>query len=322
MSTRKGFTLVELLVVIAIIGILIGMLLPAVQQVREAARRTNCKNNMRQLGFALHNYESSFGKFPPGVQQLDPASISANEGLWSVTTWLLPHIELQNVSDVLKPGKNNTISTRLADPDGAEVAAILQTSFPILLCPSDTGEKLNQYRAQYDGMNGAHATTNFVFANNARVNPTDLTENAFCDPLSINNPTGLFCDVATGFRNMQGDGTTNTIAISERSYEPRNKNINPDAPGAALLFGARGYETPSASATQGIQDIAFSTFGGINARTGDERRQGISSAHPGGVNVILGDASTQFLGNTVDTVMYNQLINISDGEVVETPFSN
>lgn len=323
MLKRKGFTLVELLVVIAIIGILIGMLLPAVQQVREAARRTACKNNMRQIGLAIHNYESSFKKFPPGVQQLDPSTISTTHGLWSVTTWLLPNMEQQNVYDVLDPRSTNSITSRLADPDAAEVIAVLTTPLSTFLCPSDSAPRLNEERANFEGMNNeAHAPTNFVFANNARLDPFDTSTVAYCNAFAADNPTGAFCDEAQTMGSMTGDGTSNTIMISERSYEAQNKTISNAPAGAALLYGARGYETPAPSATSGMQDVAFATFGGINSNDANQRRQGISSFHSGGVNVVLGDASTQFLTSTTSDVVFNQLVNVRDGGVLESPFGN
>lgn len=336
MSKRKGFTLVELLVVIAIIGILIGMLLPAVQQVREAARRTSCKNRMRNIALAIHNYESSFQKFPPGVQRVDPTAISANHGLWTTSTYILPQMEQQNSYDVLNPRDNNSITTRL-DPANSSVAeadavaAVLTTSIPIFLCPSDSVETMNLHRVFYENMpnDAAAATTNFVYANNARLDPSDLASaQAYCDPhfdstAVAGPPNGLFSDRASGFNRMQQDGSSNTLMISERTYDTRNKTINPLPPMAALLYGCRGYESIiGPSSTNGIQDVTFAAYGGINSNVTEERRQGISSNHPGGVNVVLADASTQFMTTSISEVVLHQLINIADGEILNTPFSN
>jgi prepilin-type N-terminal cleavage/methylation domain-containing protein len=327
MLKRKGFTLVELLVVIAIIGILIGMLLPAVQAVREAARRTNCKNNMRNLGLAIHNYEGSFKKFPPGVQEVDPTALAANHGLWTTSVYILPQMERQNTYDVLNPRDNtNTLSSRLADADGAAVFAAIQVPIPSFTCPSDAPEPLNEFRSTYENASGAAATTNFVYANNARAIPdvlgTTPTEQGMCDALAGNGPTGLFCDRPSSFVTMRSDGSTNTLMISERTYEPRNANISPVAPSAALIYGSRGYGTPGSSESQGIQDVTFATWGGINTNDPVRRRQGISSNHPGGVNVVLGDASTQFLSNSLNELTFNQLVNADDGGILDTPFSN
>ena len=118
------------------------------------------------------------------------------------------------------------------------------------------------------------------------------------------------------------DGTTNTIIVAER----RSRAKDPAAiqPSAGLMFGARGANVTSSAgaAANGIADVCFSTSGGINATaaSGRDVSQGVSSNHSGGVNIVLGDASTQFLTDQTDPVVYNQFVNFSDGTVVESPF--
>ena len=318
MSKRKGFTLVELLVVIAIIGILIGMLLPAVQQVREAARRTTCKNDMRQIALALHNYDSAFGKFPAGITI--PTGAGAADSLWGATTWLLPYMEQQNAFDQLNPNVSTTITATVAANPAA--LNVLQTPLNTFLCPSDNGSEINNERI---GLSGNTATSNFVLANNAAniVNTGGVFTVGMeiqCDPTSSAN--GLFCDVEQGISKMSGDGTTNIIIVAERRTFSKDRTITPQ-PSAGLLFGAVGA-TNSASAgapANGIADIAFSTIGGINDSTGTrDASQGVSSNHSGGVNIVLGDASTQFLTDQTDPLVYNQLVNFRDGTVLENPF--
>ena len=321
MSKRKGFTLVELLVVIAIIGILIGMLLPAVQQVREAARRTTCKNDMRQIGLALHNYDSAFGEFPAGLTI--PSSAGAADSLWGATTFLLPYMEQQNTLDQLNPTNGSTITSSITA--GNTNAVALAQPLNTFLCPSDNGSEINNERMGLSG--GSTATTNFVLANNAAViNNTAGVPGAVlpapqCTPVS-SAANGLFCDTAQGIAKMSGDGTTNIIIVAERRTFSKDRTITPQ-PSAGLLFGAVGA-TNSASAgapANGIADIAFSTFGGINDSTGTvDASQGVSSNHSGGVNIVLGDASTQFLTDQTDELVYNQLVNFRDGTVLENPF--
>lgn len=125
---RRGFTLVELLVVIAIIGVLVALLLPAVQMAREAARRMSCTNNLKQLGLALHNYHATFDRFPmAGLQDAD----------FSVQARLLPYVEQRNLQarlDFGQPAFSGNFSGKIPNPLFAEAFA---TPLPLFLCPSD-----------------------------------------------------------------------------------------------------------------------------------------------------------------------------------------
>ena len=170
---RHGFTLVELLVVIAIIGILIGMLLPAVQQVREAARRSACSNNMRQISLAALNYESAFGLFPFGVRETggpDDPTIPYIEDLnndtpprnaqWAWSAFLLPYVEGNNIFQRFRIQGDESAATRLQDgasgfelpldPANAtpadEFANAMQSQLPGFLCPSDSIPQVNTHR--------------------------------------------------------------------------------------------------------------------------------------------------------------------------------
>ena len=298
MSKRKGFTLVELLVVIAIIGILIGMLLPAVQQVREAARRTACKNNMRQIGLALHNYDSAFDEFPAGITLTGTTPTDAN---WSVTTWILPQMEQQNLFDQLNP---------IAGSPGG---ALLASSIDAFLCPSDNGSDINSERP----VGTATATTNYVVANNT---------GAVCTP-DASAASGLFCDTPQGIAAMNADGTSNTLIVAERRTFQKDRGPMAIQPAAATMFAALGNVSTSGASgpARGMADIAFSTIGGINASTGNtgdvNADQGVSSNHSGGVNVVLGDASTQFLNDQTTTLVFQQLTDFRDGTVFESPFN-
>jgi prepilin-type N-terminal cleavage/methylation domain-containing protein/prepilin-type processing-associated H-X9-DG protein len=183
---RRGFTLIELLVVIAIIAILIALLLPAVQQAREAARRTQCKNNLKQIGIALHNYHDIARSLPPGRVRVP---VDGNGRCYSAYAFLLPHLEAQNLYRM--------IDFDLNPEDPANAAAMDQT-IPYFLCPSDSDRKLQ----------GNAAVHNYPLS-------TGTTY-----PLSPRNPSGtaitgvFFENSAVRFADVT-DGTSHTVCISE-----------------------------------------------------------------------------------------------------------
>jgi prepilin-type N-terminal cleavage/methylation domain-containing protein/prepilin-type processing-associated H-X9-DG protein len=322
MTRRTGFTLIELLVVIAIIGILVGMLLPAVQAVREAARRTQCTNNLRQIALAVLNYESSFQKLPYGISpyyQTSPAS-PALEGKWSWSTFILPQMEQTNVYDQLSPGGISSVN-----PGGslgkrfdatAGIASIVSAPISTFNCPSDTFDPINKARLGMVSASGVAmndiATTNYVASNSFN----------FCDGT---NGSGAFCSaVQTRLRDFT-DGQTNVILFSERTYDSVRKSGSTLTPlqtastGAALLFASRGVNgappgpgnnsatiaTSAATAADatGGSDVMFAAWGGININpasiSGGNKFQGVSSRHPGGVVVARADGSVTFVTETV-----------------------
>jgi len=184
-STRRAFTLVELLVVIAIIGILIGMLLPAVQQVREAARRATCLNNVRQLSIAALNYESAFKNFPPGILDDDD---NLQDALQNGFSYILPQMEQQNVYELINLSEDWKSTTNLP---------VAEFKLPALHCPS------NNSRVDQDGGFGGEAT-DYAFSKG----PSGFLFRNL-------NPVGMF-DV-NGQTTMASitDGSSNTLMFGE-----------------------------------------------------------------------------------------------------------
>ena len=308
---RNGFTLVELLVVIAIIGILIGMLLPAVQQVREAARRTQCANNLRQAGLACLNYESAHMHFPPGLNvPIDQGSgswftstasnigmpepkIQGRFGSWM--TWILPFMEQNNLFDKLDLTKR--AYAYASGPD-----SLAATVVPGLICPSDIEERVVQYREYHFGANSyfgvAGLQTWYIF---------DITYDGI---LHYNSRTSFA---------MISDGSSNTLLAGERYSFDREwmgfKNYRGWAWSNA--FAARdclsgvvepvNYRLPEGSDLDNNNNFALS----------DKKFNSFSSAHPGGANFVMGDGSVQFvtLTNIADLELLQNLAIRNDGNV-------
>ena len=322
---RKGFTLVELLVVIAIIGILIGMLLPAVQQVREAARRSLCMNNMRQLALAAHNYESAHRKLPIGM--MIPGSIAgtSQDELFGWNTSLLPFVEQNNAFDVLEPRPSLTMLSRAIDPtDGVAVLEVLKKQIPIFQCPSDSSsEVLNRHRAASSAI-GFLAKSNYVAAND-----TGLAR-PLRDPLTRRAPNGSFDGIESRILAAMVDGTSNTILFSERISDAVRRNANMELSGGALQFGTRGVARAN--------DTHFGCAGRINyfdgAADNDIADHGVSSGHNGGVVVAAGDGSSHFIADSIESYYdrnpgvvlsptntanfgtWERLVAVGDGQIV------
>lgn len=326
-----GFTLIELLVVIVIIGILLGLLLVAVQRIREAARRTECMNHVRQIAMAAINYDSAHGELPRGVTIPGPASsISTNE-LFGWGTDILPFMEQGNVHDVLNPGIE-TLLQRAKDPDdGDNVLGVLKTPIPFFQCPSDSSaESLNLFRPG-SSIIGSMATSNYVAANNVG------TCYALRNPSNREAPRGAFHGIEAETMASFVDGTSNTVIFSERRYNARSSTDVDQVGAAALQFGSRGIGNPADYTTPGIQDTHFGCAGRINVFESSPHpgiaRHGVSSSHLGGFMVACADGSTHFLSTDIssyfrdnpDTIRmpereqystWEKLIDIQDGLIV------
>jgi len=305
-AKRRGFTLIELLVVIAIIAILIALLLPAVQQAREAARRTQCRNNLKQIGLAMHNYHDAFLVFPPGWIRVGPAAKSSDLA-WS--TYLLPYIDQAPLYNAIGT------DTSATDPAAATPTSV---SFGFNWRDGATGFNgnasscgvddaatiLEAYICPSDPMGGV----NTKLTVNVQGNVTAGTRVT----IPVGKSNYVACRTAKTFQQNTRrrirdfiDGTSNTILVGERT----TKNI----PGKAnfvggIWIGIRNSADDFLShTTWGINGIAGAGFGSSN--------RGFSSVHVGGAQFLFGDGRVKFLSENIDRKTFQALGTFAGGEV-------
>lgn len=333
-SGRAGFTLVELLVVIAIIGVMVGLLLPAVQAAREAARRMSCSNNFKQLGLALHNYHDTYKVFPPGyiLQDVTGGGTLDYNGQGSSWGWgaaLLPFMEQGALSDSLAVG---AIPLTRALQDPSPTLTIMQQPVASFRCPSDTAPATNTGH-QLLGMSGnrAVATSNYIGNNTShkwhsggRLTGYSTGETGGWSPPGASHaPTGLFWRQSKmGMRDIT-DGTSNTIAFGERSWQLNNPAGLPFNCNAAVVFGtSHNNEQLTIRQNLGAGSVA------INMPS-SQCIYGFSSRHPGGAQFALADGSVRFISDTINHIRtpddqsgvfnsstFEKLLHRADGMVV------
>lgn len=278
---RKGFTLIELLVVIAIIAVLIALLLPAVQQAREAARRSQCKNNLKQIGLALANYESSHRVFPPGVLG-NSGQANQNQRLHTWLAMILPELEqatLQNKYD---------FNVRFDDPLNSTA---VKTILPVFQCPSSVTPPDSPLYAptNYAGNAGTQAGQN----------------DGFLFPLS-----------KIAHRDII-DGTSSTIACGEIHFELGGWARGAMNTGGGGGGGGGGGAAQSfARAVMRWWGCSGCASSGMNPKGSNERKFLFSSPHVGGAQFAFVDGHVSFLSENLDQQVQKALLTIGNGEVV------
>jgi prepilin-type N-terminal cleavage/methylation domain-containing protein/prepilin-type processing-associated H-X9-DG protein len=331
MSRRRGFTLIELLVVIAIIGILMALLLPAIQKVREAANRMKCASNLRQLAIAAHNYHGDYGKFPPGVHQMLFPSMPRFRGV-SLFVYLLPYLEQGNLS------RDWNLADPLANTVGG-ASSRTATVLTMLLCPSHQipQNPINAGSGRWYGLTsyGGNGGTRSYDPQFATVDGIFHGTGPGSQPVANQMPVGI---------GQVQDGTSNTLLFGERSHSDPNHdsfaaNLQPPSGSFINPMGGTGWWAPSGGRLA-AGDVTLSAYARVNYRVpldyanrarlvppvndynsylyyNDRRTCAYGSSHPGGANFALGDGSVRFLQDGLPEVTLQRLSARADGFVVE-----
>ena len=354
---KRGFTLIELLVVIAIIAVLIALLLPAVQQAREAARRTQCKNNLKQLGLALHNYESTFSVYPMTNAQ----NYLPNTQGFSPQARLLPYLEqanLQNLLDFTQPAFTGPFNALIPNPLFATAFA---NPIPFFLCPSDPAPTQNTGAggAVYAGLNymisyGSGTAANYdlrwktdgiAYENsNARIaDVTDGTSNTVYASESVRSagaditlPAGTLPKFPYQYTMNGSTGVSATLqAVQGLAASGGNWTNGPNGvisnPNLSAIWPSMTNWRGAASAALRGRGTSWAHSGAISTMTNGYNPPnsripdivthftgffGPRSYHTGGANVLFGDGTVRFLGDSMDTLTHRGLHSRNGGEVV------
>jgi prepilin-type N-terminal cleavage/methylation domain-containing protein len=279
-QSRRAFTLIELLVVIAIIAVLVALLLPAVQQAREAARRTQCKNNLAQIGLAVMNYEMAHGVLPPGcVNQTGPIQSTPEGYHMSWIAQILPNIEQRAVY--------KAIDFKLGAY--AQSTTVSQVTLPAFHCPSSS-ENLSGLGVSFSSYAGCHHDQE--------------------GPIDVDNNGVFFLNSAVRFKDVL-DGASNTIFVGEKQgldsglgwlsgtrATLRNTGIGPNK---SPTVTTQGWSTPNQNGPLFEDPLTVGSFG---------------SSHIGGAQFVLGDGSVRFISENIDVQVFQNLGNRHDEQIL------
>ena len=335
-ASRRGFTLVELLVVIAIIGTLVGLLLPAVQAARESARATQCRNNLKQIGLALHNHHDARQSFPCGGRI--PVT-TASQGNWNWRVDILPFME----ETALYSSLSLTASSVWRSDQLNGASRLYTTSIPAFQCPS------SQFPARYTAntgnlflMNGTNAAEVMDY-----VGISGAATTGMADPFGrsnqcasgLNAVCGTFCRngmLTVETRKMKDctDGTSSTIIVAEQSGQVNGAEISAQRHGGWVgLVNGRASEIDMSTLAlvspgrpdwyiSGVTTVVqrpnwFWAAGGVNPYSySGGNNTIINSFHPGGINVLMTDAAVRFMTENISVAALQRLCVKDDGQPI------
>ena len=336
--TVCGFTLIELLVVIAIIAILIALLLPAVQQAREAARRSQCRNNMKQLGVALHNYHETHSVLPPGVVDNNRNSNTPTDGSNNMNglgwgTMLLPYLDEGGLYSQIG-GETGGFSYNWCDAnhDGTanDPIASAKVLLPAFSCPSDPMELLNTDcnslgKSNYMGIAGTSAIQIYTDGRPQTRPPQTSTS------IPTRKKTGVFYENSSLRFKKITDGLSTTLFVSERTTknDPAGSGQCGGSPcswAGGLWIGPRAFQYLGGGAAtwhSGMRLLDVTNVGGENSTYGfGQSYQTWGSAwiakgcHDGGMMVMMGDGSVRFLSENIERNTIYYALHTPDGDEI------